>query len=60
MGAKKLSKMKPMVENNLTTIFGSNMGTHFRLDDLSKIVDATILFSLCVAKKPDLFAFSIK
>ena len=27
--AKKWSKMKPMVENNLTTIFWSNMGTHF-------------------------------
>ena len=32
--AKKWSKMKPMVENNLTTIFWSNMETHFwPLDD---------------------------
>ena len=27
--AKKWSKMKPMVENNLTTFFWSDMGTDF-------------------------------
>ena len=27
--AEKWSKMKPMVENNLTTFFWSNMGTDF-------------------------------
>ena len=32
--AKKLSKTEPLVENNLTTIFWSNMETHFwPLDD---------------------------
>ena len=52
--AKKWSKMKPMVENNLTTFFWSDMGTDFfTIANLKKNVDATIFFSLCVAKNPN-------
>ena len=54
VGAKKWSKMEPIVENNLTTICWSNMETYvWPLDDFYKIVEATIFFSLCVAKRPN-------
>ena len=52
--AKKLSKMKPMVENNLTTFFWSDMGTDFlTIDNLKKNVEATIFSPICVAKNPN-------
>ena len=54
VGAKKWSKMKPMVENNWTTFFWSDMGTDFlTIDNFLKIVDATIRSPICVAKNPN-------
>ena len=54
VGAKKWSKMKPMVENNLTTFFWSDMGTDFlTIDNFKQNVDATICSLICVAKNPN-------
>ena len=53
VGAKKWSKMKPVVENNLTTFFLSDMGTDFLTIDIClRNVDATIFSHICVAKNP--------
>ena len=53
VGAKKWSKMKPMVENNLTTFFGRIWGPTFDDRQLFKNVDATIYSPICVAKNPN-------
>jgi len=52
VGAKKWSKMKPMVENNLTTFFWSDMGTDLlTIVNLKTKAGATIFVLLYVLPK---------
>ena len=53
VGAKKWSKMKPMVENNLTTFFWSDMGTDFlTIDNLTNKCWREHFFSYMCCQKP--------